>query len=1192
MDSLISNDEVVVGRKGKLDIDTTECGGIEREFVTERSSGLIEGDVHAMEHFREKEYVISAIYESIDLFDNEGVSGASTLRKLLHGVIRTIDKYREEPELLDPHALEILKPVFDRDLSSVMKGERSWSLISSMLCSIVYSICSVCGFEALTKNEIFPHQVVFLEPVLAMLEEFPDDQWESRFVLLLWLSVLVMVPFDPSALGIDNLGERILSLAKRGLETSKRSSNKSIVKASSMCVARLFARSDATSRCMLESFIKHTPEPGSATVLAYLEALGRTLTVVPQSALSEGSLEHLIEWTGQLEPVSVRGRKLLISVWGSLAVLSRQNLDQVECLLERILRRIDDKDSSVRFCGAKNLARISASLPQYYADQIVDYVLSIDPFDEAETHSKCVILAELARRGQIRSSKSICATVTVAMQALEHERSSHSLTVQIRDAGCAIIWSLSRSTNPDFLLDHVLVPCFPSLVVAALFERDINLRRVAAASMQELIGRVGTSRFPVGLSILNTIDFWSVASAADCFRVLPSRLLSELAPRDPEWHNRILSRIVVHLQTEKLEKLALQIGTQATKNGINTIELAADALGRLSWIHHNSSDLVDRMATRAVMTEPNEWASRLGSIWCLKNILRHSGDALEERSQSLIRNLVPQIEKKRLYRGKGGDLIRIAAYDLVGEIFKASAKLRISFKDEAKFVHKICADSLTEGITHLNDEVQISAVRALRSVVTNSKISFKEIVQPVIVDQSLTRLQGKDVNICARRGLILALSTVVDYIDSVDLFDCLIDLFLLEINAWPLHHISQDMVDPVARKYAVLGLVRAGLGFDNPCAAKKIVDGLLHAIEDFQTDKRGDVGSWVRLTAIQGIAIMLRFEADEQNRDRMIQAIVTHSGARLDRVREAAVNALVSLNVKSWNIDVALSELFTTATGSAEPMVGLRVNRSSVDLGSDFSIFKICPFRGLCDVISRSPLEECHYYLSQYVQCTGGATAQPITRAAENALCDISKICGGKLFDSLMTLLRCNERFRFASNQDQISRIFIPTLSTISMLLARGVLDVSSEQIQTLHTETIAPAIANVHCPTILGVNRVRAVCGLYSRFAHADSELFKFIIQHGLLSRVPVLRYSVAMDLLTSTTCLADAVDDMIEVLDSTNWLAEDVSEWMPSVEKLATQAGIFDVSNMHVSPTLNEEAKPRRPAYADFVNEVHRFR
>jgi hypothetical protein len=348
----------------------------------------------------------------------------------------------------------------------------------------------------------------------------------------------------------------------------------------------------------------------------------------------------------------------------------------------------------------------------------------------------------------------------------------------------------------------------------------------------------------------------------------------------------------------------------------------------------------------------------------------------------------------------------------------------------------------------------------------------------------------------------------------------------------------------------------------------------------------------VRLSAIQGIAIILRFEADEHVRDRMIQAMVTQSGARLDRVREAAVKALVSLNDKSWNIDVALSELFTTATGSTGCLDELRVKRCISDAAYDFSIFNICPFRGLCEVMSKSPLEESHYYLSQYVLCTGGATAQSITRAAENALCNISKTCGGKLFDSLSTLLRCNERFRFASNQDRISRIFIPTLNTMSMLVARGVLDVSSEQIRTLHTETIAPDLENFHCPTILGVNRVRAVCRLYSRYAHADSKFLKFIIQHGLISRVPVLRYSVAMELLTSTTCLADADDDMIEVLDTTNWLSEDVSEWMPSVEKLASQAHISDVLNMPSSQTVSQEAKSRRPAYAEFVNEVHRFR
>ena len=45
----------------------------------------------------------------------------------------------------------------------------------------------------------FPHEVADVEPVLSLLEAqdpISADNWETRYVLLLWMSVLALVPFD------------------------------------------------------------------------------------------------------------------------------------------------------------------------------------------------------------------------------------------------------------------------------------------------------------------------------------------------------------------------------------------------------------------------------------------------------------------------------------------------------------------------------------------------------------------------------------------------------------------------------------------------------------------------------------------------------------------------------------------------------------------------------------------------------------------------------------------------------------------------------------------------------------------------------------------------------------------------------------------------------------------------------------
>lgn len=49
-----------------------------------------------------------------------------------------------------------------------------------------------------------------LEPALKLLEQ-QDLKWESRYCLLLWLSIIVMIPFDMSRLDTPDVKESTAS---------------------------------------------------------------------------------------------------------------------------------------------------------------------------------------------------------------------------------------------------------------------------------------------------------------------------------------------------------------------------------------------------------------------------------------------------------------------------------------------------------------------------------------------------------------------------------------------------------------------------------------------------------------------------------------------------------------------------------------------------------------------------------------------------------------------------------------------------------------------------------------------------------------------------------------------------------------------------------------------------------------------
>jgi hypothetical protein len=65
------------------------------------------------------------------------------------------------------------------------------------LFQIMYLISKTRGYKHIVK--LLPHEVAELEPALQLLlaqDRTDFETWEVRYVLFLWLSILVLVPFD------------------------------------------------------------------------------------------------------------------------------------------------------------------------------------------------------------------------------------------------------------------------------------------------------------------------------------------------------------------------------------------------------------------------------------------------------------------------------------------------------------------------------------------------------------------------------------------------------------------------------------------------------------------------------------------------------------------------------------------------------------------------------------------------------------------------------------------------------------------------------------------------------------------------------------------------------------------------------------------------------------------------------------
>lgn len=123
------------------------------------------------------------------------------------------DKYQEQGQLLEPYLESIISPLMLIVRSKIIElGVASNKILEVIkpICIIIYSLVTVCGYKAVVR--FFPHQVSDLELAVSLLEKChytnsvsslrqeSTGEMEAKCVVLLWLSILVLVPFDISTI--------------------------------------------------------------------------------------------------------------------------------------------------------------------------------------------------------------------------------------------------------------------------------------------------------------------------------------------------------------------------------------------------------------------------------------------------------------------------------------------------------------------------------------------------------------------------------------------------------------------------------------------------------------------------------------------------------------------------------------------------------------------------------------------------------------------------------------------------------------------------------------------------------------------------------------------------------------------------------------------------------------------------------
>lgn len=363
-------------------------------------------------------------------------------------LVALLEPFQEWPQLLDPHLQKLLPPLVDSFLSYLIKHRDQYGVSRSRrqgalyplpraICRILYTFCKVRGVKVVSR--FLNNEPKYLDPLLrafvkwdAIVQNDPmeipttDSQqrliWEERYMMLTWLSHLLLAPFDLSSMSSDDIPIPHDNLRQlKPLSSMTPTVTKSLLsislnyvnvpgkerEAATSLLARLALRGDMQPLGLLSnltdwafSIIRPqylSAEPPSEYtcigVLSFLARLGASGQVDEFAHLVLPTFEQVLHLNQEQSIVSkvirssASARKICIKILRVITIMAlslseRANGslpdDQVSSMLEdaidHFLVSLADKDTPVRFAASKALSIITLKLVPAMATEVIEAV--------------------------------------------------------------------------------------------------------------------------------------------------------------------------------------------------------------------------------------------------------------------------------------------------------------------------------------------------------------------------------------------------------------------------------------------------------------------------------------------------------------------------------------------------------------------------------------------------------------------------------------------------------------------------------------------------------------------------------------------------------------------------------------------------------------------------------------------------
>uniref|UniRef100_A0A8C3SZE1 Tubulin-specific chaperone D n=1 Tax=Chelydra serpentina TaxID=8475 RepID=A0A8C3SZE1_CHESE len=1096
-----------------------------------------------LESFTESQEIRGLINSLKGVYGNLG-----TREVTIEKFIVIMDKYQEQPHLLDSHLEWMMHLLLD-----VVRDNRSPSPLVHLAFKFLYIITKVRGYKIFLR--LFPHEVADLQPVLDMFaDQNPKDYetWETRYMLLLWLSMTCLIPFDLARLDGNILSEegrtrmpimdRILKVAKSYLVVSDKSRD-----AAAVLVSRFITRPDVKQKRMadfldwaLSTLSKSSFQTMEGTIVmdGMLQALAQlfkhgkrddclpyastVLECLDNCKLSESNQTllrklgvKLVQRLGLtfLKPKVAKWRyqrgcrSLAANLQFSAQVPVAQNLvaaavtaaadeeeydipGEVENVIEQLLIGLKDKDTIVRWSAAKGIGRITGRLPKELADDVVGSLLDCFSFQETDNswHGGCLALAELGRRGLLLPSR-IADVVPVILKALTYDekRGACSVGSNVRDAACYVCWAFARAYDPLELKPFVN-QISSALVIAAVFDRDINCRRAASAAFQENVGRQGT--FPHGIDILTASDYFAVGNRVNCFLNISVYIASF-----PEYTQSMIDHLV-NMKINHWDGVIRELSTKALHNLTPQVP------------EYMTNVVLPRLLPLSVGTDLH---TRHGAILACAEITHALYKLAAENNRCQY------------------------TQDYVTKII---LNIFSTIPDGWQWLINDSLRSLPLVSSTARQQIKEAAVSALAALCNEYYINEQREANPVLQGndsyQYISELQNTEEMI--RCGFSLALGALPRFLLKGKLQQVLEGLkkvICISHKDVSFAESRRDGLKATAKVCQTVGVKRDGPQDEFVCKDNviQIYMMLLNGMSDYTTDSRGDVGAWVReaaMTSLMEVTLLL-----VQNEPELLDimcCVAQQSAEKIDRFRAHAGSVFLAL----LNFD-----------NPPIPYIPHREELERIFPRSEaVTLNWNAPSQAFPRITQLLGLPTYQYYVLLGLTVSVGGLTETTVRYSAQSLFDYMKKIQNNL-DAMNNF--CETLLRVFEDNLLNDRVSVPLLKMLDQMLANGCFDIfTTEENHPFSLKLLT--LCKEEIKKSKDIQKLRSSIAVFCGMIQFQGDMREKVLFQLLLllcHPFPVIRKTTASQVYEMLITYSDIVDpDILDVvmtvLSDTNWDAE----------------------------------------------------